>query len=303
MIACSFRYARDLLCMLFVAAAVMSVATACTPSGADSSGPPDADEGTTVEFDPANFVDPTLDTNPFHPLRPGLQWVRGGTTEVGSRVVPLEVISTMTDVIRIIDGVPAIAMLDQSTDSGEISQQGIDYLALDKDGNVWIMGAYAEDYEGGQYTNSDTPYLGDGGGEGGLGRIGILSPSTVTMDTPRWFIASAPDEKGSVGQPVSVGTTTCVPFGCYDDVRVVQEGNVGAPDNENKYYAPGVGVVNNIPLDASLHQDTFVLLNFVELSAAGLAEASQTALDLEAHARITNPDVYGSVPDAYRVGS
>ena len=106
-----------------------------------------------------------------------------------------------------------------------------------------------------------------------------------------------------MGQPVSVDTATCVPFGCYDNVRVVQEGNVGAPDNENKYYAAGVGVVNNIPLDASLHQDTFVLLNFVELSAAGLAEASQTALDLEAHARITNPDVYGSVPDSYRVGT
>jgi len=83
MIACSFRYARDLLCMLFVAAAVMSVATACTPSGADSSGPPDTDEGTTVEFDPANFVDPTLDTNPFHPLRPGLQGAAVGRLRWG----------------------------------------------------------------------------------------------------------------------------------------------------------------------------------------------------------------------------
>ena len=145
----------------------------------------------------------------------------------------------MTDVIRIIDGVPAIAMLDQSTDSGEISQQGIDYLALDKDGNVWIFGAYTEDYEGGQYTNSDTPYLGDGG-TGEL--VGILSPARVDADTPRWFIAAAPDEKGSVGQPFSVDTRVCVPFGCYDGVRVVTEGNVGAPDNENKYYAPGVGV-------------------------------------------------------------
>ncbi len=302
----SFPRAGDLLRTLAVAAAVMIFSTACTSSGGGAtpaatglnSDPNFA--GTRVAFDPANFVDPTLDTNPFHPLRPGLQWVRGGTTEVGSRVVPTEIITTMTDVIRIIDGVPAIAMLDQSTDSGEISQQGIDYLALDKDGNVWIFGAYTEDYEGGQYTNSDTPYLGDGG-TGEL--VGILSPATVQADTPRWFIAAAPDEKGSVGQPFSVGTSVCVPFGCYDGVRVVTEGNVGAPDNENKYYAPGVGVVNNIPLDASLHQDTFVLLNFMELTAQGLAEASQTALDLEAHARITQPDVFASAPESHRVGS
>jgi hypothetical protein len=93
-----------------------------------------------------------------------------------------------------------------------------------------------------------------------------------------------------------------VKFGCYDDVRVVQEGEVGAPDNEHKSYAPGVGVINNVPLDASLHKDRFELLNFVELSPDGLAEASRTVLDLEAHARETAPDVYGSAPESRRAG-
>ena len=89
-------------------------------------------------------------------------------------------------------------------------------------------------------------------------------------------------------------------IGCFDNVRVVQEGNVGAPDNENKYYAPGVGVINNFPLDASLHQDTFQLTNFLELSPAGLAEASQMVLDLEQHARVVAADVYGSAPASRR---
>ena len=253
-------------------------------------------EGTKVVFDPANFVDPRLDTNPFHPLKPGLQWVRAGTTEIGSRVVPHEIITTMTDVMRVIDGVPTIAMLDESTDSGEVSQVGMDYMALDKDGNVWILGGYTEDYEGGAYTNIDSAYLGNGNGA----EVGILSPAFVDMNTPRWFIGSAPEEKPSVGYPVEVGAHVCVTFGCFDDVRVVQEGNVGAPDNENKYYAPGVGVINNIPLDASLHQDTFQLTNFLELSPDGLAEASQTVLDLEKHARKVAKDVYGSAPAATR---
>ena len=252
------------------------------------------DEG---EVDPANFVDPRLDTNPYHPLKPGLQWVRGGTTEVGSRVVPHEIITTMTDVIRVIDGVPTIAMLDESTDSRDVAQVGMDYLALDKAGNVWILGGYTEDYQGGAFVNAEGSWIGRKSGQS----IGILAPQRVSMKTRRWFIGAAPQEKPSVGQPVQVGSRRCVPFACYDNVRVVQEGNVGAPDNENKYYAPGVGVIDNIPLSASLHQDHFDLRNFIELTPAGLAEASQTVLELEAHARTTTaPKVYGPEPVSRR---
>jgi hypothetical protein len=248
-------------------------------------------------FDVASFVDPTLDTNPFHPLKPGLQWVRSGTTEVGKRVVPHEIITTMTDVIRVIDGVKTIGMLDESTDSGEISQVGMDYMALDKDGNVWILGGYTEDYEGGAYTNVNSAFL----GRSGRTTVGILSPRNVTMATPTWCIGAAPDEKPSVGTPVAVGAKRCVTFGCFDNVRVVQEGNVGAPDNENKYYAPGVGVIDNIPLDASLHKDRFQLENFTTLTAAGLAKQSQTLLDLEAHGLVTSPEVFKDAPKSRRL--
>lgn len=280
-------------------AGVLIVVAACSGSGTKGTGlaTDPNNEGTKVEFDPANFVDPTLSTNPYHPLKPGTQWVYGGSTEVGSRTVPHGIIVTITDVIREIDGVPTVAMLGQSTDSGEVSQIGMDYMALDKDGNVWILGGYDEDYEGGEYTNIDTAWLGSGDGT----IVGILAPMDVTIDTPRWFIGQAPEEDGSVGEPVRVGVRECVSFGCFDDVRVVQEGNVGAPDNEDKYYAPGVGVIKNVPLDASLHQDRFELLNFLELSPEALAEASKIVLDLEAHALETAPEVFSGQPPARRL--
>ena len=280
---------------LAIAVATVAVLASCSAWGA-SAPKPDTWDGTKVAFDPANFVDPRLNTNPFHPTKPGQQFVRGGTTEVGSRVVPHEIISTMTDVIRVIDGVPTIAMLDESTDSRDVAQQGMDYLALDKAGNVWILGSYTENYQGGAFTNADGAFLGVGAGQS----IGILAPGRVTKTTQRWFIGAPPDEKASVGQPVAVGVRRCVPFGCYDNVRVVQEGNVGAVSNENKYYAPGVGVIDNIPLDKSLHQDHFDLRNLIQLTPAGLAEASQTVLDLEAHARTTAPKVFGSAPASRR---
>lgn len=264
--------------------------------GADAAAPDE--EGTKIEFDPANFVDPTLDTNPYHPLAPGTQWVYGGTTLVGDREVPHEVIVTVTDVIRVIDGVPAIAMLSESTDSGEVAQVGMDYMALDKDGSVWILGGYTEEYEGGEYTNTESAWLGTSDGQ----RVGVLVPGEVTMDTPRWFIEGAPDEDPSIGEPVEIAASVCVEFDCYENVHIIQEGEVGAPDNEHKYYAPGVGVVNNVPLDASLHQDRFELLNFLNLTPEGIDEVSQTVLDLEDHARETASDVFGSTPESTRAG-
>jgi hypothetical protein len=229
---------------------------------------------------------------------------------VGLRKVPQQVISTMTDVIRIIDGVPCIAMLDHSTESGEISQVGFDYLALDKSGNVWLMGGYAEEFEGGEFTTPETAWLGMGGGVHPLhqrstepqrtGITGILVPGLVTMNTPRWYISTSGDEEPSGAEPYAIDEEVTVAYGTFRHVVTVLEGPLNAIDNELKYYAPGVGVVLNTPLDRSIHQDHFELVNFVELSPQGLAEASQVVLDLEEHARTTAPEVFGSVPRAKR---
>jgi hypothetical protein len=272
--------------------------SACGGGGSTSKTARGAVEPTKAVFDRASFVDPTTSTNPFHPLRPGTQWVRGGTTEVGHRKVPHQVISTMTDVVREIDGVTAVAMLDQSTDSGETSQVGFDWFALDKDANVWIVGGYTENYEGGAFTNVEDARLGKATG----GDPGILLPGHVDLRTPRWFEGSVdPKSKGSVGEPAEVGIRRCVAFGCFDNVLVVREGEYNAIDNELKYYAPGVGIVDNVPHGASLHQDTFQLRNVIQLTPKGLAEMSQVVLDLEAHAHKVAPDVYGHASPSRRL--
>jgi len=285
--------------LLIAALATSTVVAGCSGnSDQDSASTSAAPLATRFEFDAANFVDPATSTNPYQPLVPGTQWIRSGTTEVGSREVPHSVISTLTDVVRTIDGVTVVAMLDQSTDSGEISQVGFDWLALDKDGNVWILGGYTEDFEGGEFTNTEDAWLGAATG----GDPGVLMPGVVDTDTPRWFIGAVEEgDLGSLGEPVQVGITRCVAFGCFDNVIAIREGEYKAIDNEVKYYAPGVGVILNDPQLASLHQDSFELVNVVELTPAGLAEASQVVLDLEEHARIVVPDVYGSAPKSQRL--
>ena len=187
----------------------------CTAEPSPSSDAPGMhDCGSQIPFDASNFVDPTLSTNPYHPLKPGLQWVRTGSNEVGVREVPYESISTMTDVIRVIEGVPTIAMMDEQTDSGEVSQVGMDYFGLDRDGNVWLLGGYTEDYQGGEFIHAADAWLGNTEEK----KVGILAPAEVTLNDP-WCIGDVMNVAPAVGVAVEVGAQLCVAFGCYEDVR------------------------------------------------------------------------------------
>ena len=270
------------------------VLTACTEAGGTSGITTEFER---TEFDAANFVDPTTSTNPWHPLRPGMQWVRQGTTEVGRRVVPHQVVSTMTDVVREIDRVRAVAMLDQNTDAGELVQVSIDYFGLDEDGNVWLLGGYAEDYAGGEFTNTSDAWL----GSAQRSEPGILMPDDPDSTTPPWFIGRDPDGNETAAEVVETGRRECVEFACYDDVLIIREGEVGALDNEFKYYAPEVGQILNSPRQYSRHKDDESLVNLTDLSAAGLDELSNLVLNVEEHARETSPDVFGSMPPSIRV--
>jgi hypothetical protein len=263
------------------------VLTGC--SGGGSSGR-SAEDYHRATFDRGNFVDPTTSTNRFFPLRPGMQWVRTGTTTLGSREVPHQVISTMTDVVREIDGVPAIAMLDQDTDAGELAEASIDYFGLDKDGNVWLLGSYTADYSGGQFTNSADAWLGRSQG----GTPGILMPAEPDRKTPPWVVVREPDGNGTGGEVVGTGTRKCVEFACYDGVLIVREADIGGDESEFKYYAPDVGQILNSPRRDSRQKDVESLANLTRLSKAGLDEMSAEVLALEQHARDSSPDLFGA---------
>jgi hypothetical protein len=251
-----------------------------------------------ASFDPANFGSPTTGANKWLPLKPGTQRVTIGTKRVGHRTVPHRVVSTVTDVVRRVDGVRAVALLDQSLAAGQIFQQSLDWLAQDKLGNVWFLGSYTEHYEGGRFSVIKDAWL--SGLKGG--KPGILMPADPTTRTPPWTIAQPPGADPDAAEVVQTGQSQCVPYNCFKDVLVVREGKESAIDNEFKYYAPGVGQIINTPHIASFHKDTDKLVNVIRLSGAGLAEFSAEALRMDRHARVTAPDVFTRVPAAKRAG-
>lgn len=240
-------------------------------------------------FDPSSFGPPGEAANKWLPLSAGLQWVREGTTEIGHRRIPHRVVSTVTDITRVVDGAPAILLLDQDFDAGQVVQQSLDYLAQDEEGNVWFLGSYTEQYEGGRFVAFEDAWL--AGVEGA--RAGVLMPGRPRVGM-YWRIAQPPGEDGDAAEVVRTGTRKCVQFGCFEDVLVVREGKVSALDNEFKFYAPDLGQIQNVPRSMSAHKDVEALVNATQLSPRGLAEIRAEALKLDRNAARNAPEVFGN---------
>jgi hypothetical protein len=252
------------------------------------SGPPTTFHVT--PFRAADFVDPRVGANPWFPLLPGTQWVRQGTTLIGNRVVPYEVITTVTDVTRTIKGVPTVLSYDVSMGAGQVVQESLDYFAQDRSGNVWDLGSVTEQYEAGRFVAVDEAWL--AGVDGAT--AGILMPGNPRT-APPWLIAKPPGEKGDAAAFARMQPQQCVPFGCYKDVLVIEEGKRDALNNEFKYYVRGAGQIRDESLSGSHHFDNERLINLRMLSPQGLAEASAAALRIDREAVKEAPEVFGTV--------
>lgn len=264
-----------------VAVAVAAFACSCTLASA----------GTANRFDPKNFGAPAKWANKWFPLKPGFQTVREGGVSRGSRRIPHIRVLTVTDVSKPINGVRAVAVLDQDFDGGQLAEQALDFLAEDKQGNVWYLGSYTESYEGGQFVNAEDGWL--AGLQGA--KPGILMQARPRTGTPAYYQAQVPGVESPTARVAKTGQSVCVPVKCYKGVLVIEEGS-----SEYKYYAPGVGHIRTEPRYSGGEQETEALINLKFLSRRGLAEQSAEALKLDRHARLTTKDVFGRSAAAKR---
>jgi hypothetical protein len=241
----------------------------------------------------ANFGTTTATgANRWFPLKPGYQSVRLGAVNRGSRRLPHRRVYTVTDVSKEISGVRTVIALDQDFDGGQIGEQALDYLAEDRHGNVWYLGSYTEAYEGGRFVNANDGWLDGVNG----GKAGIYMPADPKVGMAPYAQEHAPGDDATIAKVVKSGIQKCVPFNCYRDVLVIEEGG-----SENKYFAPGVGGILTEPKSKGGEEETERLVNLTQLSPRGLAELSAEALKLDRHAATTVPDVFGDSAPAQRL--
>jgi hypothetical protein len=285
---------------VFAAVIVILLPLALGACGSDDNAEADAKPTVHTDFDAKNFSDSTNIDNKFNPLVPGTQYVFEGRSNRGFGRLPHEVIFTVTDLVKEIDGVPSRVMWDQDINNGKRLEGELAMFAQDDDGNVWNMGEYPEEYsETGKFEDAPDTWL--SGVQGA--RAGVHMRADPKTGTSTYRQGFAPKIGfADVAKVVKTGQKNCVPTGCYDDVVVTDETNPTEPTDGHqlKYSAPDVGYIRAAPGQGGKEREVLVLVKVRKLGATELAKARRDALRLDKRAYRSKPEVWGDTPPATR---
>jgi hypothetical protein len=255
-------------------------------------GPARAADG----YDAARFSNPTAIDNPWQSLQPGMQFTYRGRTIEGTETVGHRLVSTVTDLTKMIDGVRTVVVWDRDFSAGELVEAEIAFFAQDDAGNVWEFGEHPEAYEDGKIVESPTWIQGID-----RARAGISMKAAPRPGTPSYSLGLGP----AVGftdraRVLKVGDRTCIPSRCFSGVLLVDEFNPDQPGKHQlKYYAPGVGNVRVGWSGANEDsKETLVLVALERVGARAMARARSEALKLEASAYRTSRSIYGRTTPA-----
>ncbi len=302
-----------------VAAALVLVATGCgsePPRGgesaptpektADAQSPPSVsssepspdpvpDPVTAQDYDPSRFTDSAAVDHRWYPLEPGtLLEYRGSSLDEGERLHHTVTI-IVTDLTKMVDGVENVVVWERDYTEGELEETELALFAQDTDGNVWHMGEYPEEFEEGEFAAAPTWVHGIKGAY-----AGITIPAHPTEGTPGYEQGYAPPPINWVdrGRVYKTGQQTCVPADCYEDVVIIEEFEPNIPGAfQDKYYAPGVGVVRvgwRGRNDES--KEVLELVEVRRLDASEMEDVRAEALALEERAYRSSKDVWGRTP-------
>ena len=301
------------LCIVFLAAAlVVLAASACrSETSSEATTSTETAAGTTTEsvisareisaddFDLSLFDDrsATID-NEWVPFEPGKRFIwRGWTEEEGERV-PHSIVFTATDMTKVINGVRAFVGWDRDFSRGKLIESELIFLAQDKDGNVWHLGQYRENYdEEGELDGGRAWLVGHLDGA----KAGIYMKAEPQLGTPAYSQGFAPPPFywDDWGKAYDVADETCGPDECWKDIVVIDEFEPTKPGaHQLKYYARGVGNVRVGWRGSDPEKEVLFLVKVVHLSPSALAEARTEALKLE-----TRASTYGRTPPAEPLGA
>ena len=266
---------------------LMVFAVACSPDAAPEA---DSAEPEFVEFDPNNFDNSTEIDNEWLPLKPGTQWILDGATTEDGETVAHRIEFTVTDLTKEIAGVETAVAWIEDFSADELVEAEIAFYAQDNDGNVWFLGEYPEEYEGGEIIAAPTWIAGLADA-----RAGVKMWASPATGTPSYYQGWGPAvEWSDYGKVDQIGAESCVPVDCYDNVLVIAETSLGEEGAfQLKYYASGVGNVQVGWRGDDATQEELELVGFSQLNPEALAAVREKALAMEASAYEQSADVYG----------
>jgi hypothetical protein len=291
-----------------VAAAGLTGLAACggndagAPATTARPGPPAAAQAQVVapatdrDFERSRFTHPTRIDNRWTPLVPGMQYVFEGSANRGHGRRPHQVITTVTDLTKVIDGIRTVVVWERDLNGRDVQEGELAFEAQDDAGNVWNMGEYPEEYSGGRVDGApDTWIAGIAGARGGIAMRAAPRPGTPSY-RQGYAPAIAFADRAKV---LRSGLRDCVPVRCFDDVLLTDETNPNEPadGHQRKFYAPGIGPIRAAPVGGR-EREVLVLARVVRLDAAGLAAARRAARRQDRRGYRVSRRVYGRTPPA-----
>jgi hypothetical protein len=234
-----------------------------------------------TRFAARNFPDRPRIDNRYLPALPGTRYVFEGTANTDEGIVQRRVVTTVTDMTKVVNGVRTVVIWDRDFNNGVLAEEELAFWAQDKHGNVWNLGEYPEEYEDGEFVGAPSTWIA-GQDRARAGVIMLAQPRVGAL----YLQGFAPAvEFFDCAEVVRKGVRICTPLACYDRVLVVDESSPLEPDSgvQRKFHAPGVGVVR-ITAIGDPEAETLTLTRVTKLGPEGLKAARKAVRRLERRA-------------------
>jgi len=244
------------------------------------------DQATDVmEIDPKKFSRPTATSNRWMSLTPGKQLIYDGHTVEGRKRIPHRVVYTVTDLVKVIHGIPTTVVYDLDISDGAMEEQELTFFAQDDAGNVWHLGQMREAYDEADFVGGQAWMVGHLEGA----RAGIMMPADPREGTPSYSEGFAPPpfnwtDRGRVRK---LGETTAVAAGRFENVLVIEEWDANTPGaSQLKYYAEGVGCIRVDWAGNDPTKEVLELVKVVQLGEGEMADVRATVAKMEERAYV-----------------
>lgn len=153
-----------------------------------------------------------------------------------------DIVVTVTDRTRVIEGVTTIVVRDVVSIEDELIEDTDDYYAEDRDGNVWYFGEVAKNYEDGFLTDLEGSFIaGEDGAQAGI----IMKAAPMVGDVYRQEFALGDAEDAAEVLALDGDVDIANPaFACNNACLKTEDFIPTDPEaTEFKYYKEGIGFI------------------------------------------------------------
>jgi hypothetical protein len=192
----------------------------------------------------------TID-NPWLPLAEGASWTYETTKEDGTE----NVVVTVTDQKKTVDGVTTTVVNERVTEDGELVDDTHTWYAQDADGNVWNLGETTETHEDGKVETEGW----EAGVDGAEAGIAMLAEPKVGDVYRQMYVEGEAEDRAKV---LSLDESVEVPFGNWDGILQTEDSTPLEPEVEHKFFAKGIGAVQQQTVKGE--KDKAVLTKYVK---------------------------------------